>query len=934
MKKKLTKFKIFRFLCLLAYIVCAGVLIFESSMDGTSSAAQSNAVGGAIKDVVNNVAGDDTKMVVPTNLTIDNKVEEGYVGDNFKLEVTTLPENASYKATDFKSSNEEIATISYDGTISFLKAGSVTFTATNHDYRDVKDFFTVEVLNVDVSEVKSTINASLNDDVYALHLENNYKVSSVITPSNATFKDLSYTIDNESYIKIDENGNITPIAYSKNEITTITITCGEITDTLKVIVDYENVVKLTDFDIGNTEYEIFKTQSINLSVLPIPSDTTFADYTLESNDSSIVSISSKNSFKGVSIGQATLTLSSTTYENISKTITVIVKEQPAITDFSVPETMQIVEGNTKNIKASNIKPSYAIGTYTYSSDNEEYVTVNSKGKVKAIKPTSSPVIITVTCNGVSKQIAVTVKEYVPPIIVDEKDYTTKDFTISNLKGELPIIYFNDSIDLSEYFVIDKFINNEDNEYTPKDENFTYSVDALYGSISNTTFTSNTNGEVIITLTHTASGKENTVSLYVLDEFDVAFDINSDLLIDNTYNLKASDSFTFEIESEAFNRDNIIQRFEVSSSSDIAAINQNEDGTYSVNVANKNGEFNIIVECFVNETIIDSLTKTYSFKVLDNLINEIDISLYNEDNEKISLRIDDTTNHYIFAMNVDDICYVSNSFLPSSPSSYQLEYSTSNNKIAYVDSLGLLVVKGIGEVTITITDKKTNLEKSIDIVISNKILLDEETPVSFKGFEANYDSENKVYSLTNGYSGSISLNFLKETTYSKVSFKSSDENIIKVSKNGTLTPLSQGEAKITMTIDDGMQEPIIVEVKVRVNPQPVIKDVKDFFYKVRKGLGHFGAFLVLGICSTFTYLLYFKKKKWIFSIPLNIYMGFTLAAFTEYIQTLVVGRHGCWDDIWIDFVGFMFSAVILSILIPLVYLIKYLINKRKLSKGEK
>ena len=35
MKKKLTKFKIFRFLCLLAYIVCAGVLIFESSMDGT-----------------------------------------------------------------------------------------------------------------------------------------------------------------------------------------------------------------------------------------------------------------------------------------------------------------------------------------------------------------------------------------------------------------------------------------------------------------------------------------------------------------------------------------------------------------------------------------------------------------------------------------------------------------------------------------------------------------------------------------------------------------------------------------------------------------------------------------------------------------------------------------------------------------------------------
>ena len=55
-------------------------------------------------------------------------------------------------------------------------------------------------------------------------------------------------------------------------------------------------------------------------------------------------------------------------------------------------------------------------------------------------------------------------------------------------------------------------------------------------------------------------------------------------------------------------------------------------------------------------------------------------------------------------------------------------------------------------------------------------------------------------------------------------------------------------------------------------------MSDFFYKVRKGLGHFGAFLVLGIFSTFTWLLFFTKKKMFFSVPINIILGFGIVQF--------------------------------------------------------
>ena len=42
-------------------------------------------------------------------------------------------------------------------------------------------------------------------------------------------------------------------------------------------------------------------------------------------------------------------------------------------------------------------------------------------------------------------------------------------------------------------------------------------------------------------------------------------------------------------------------------------------------------------------------------------------------------------------------------------------------------------------------------------------------------------------------------------------------------------------------------------------------------------------MVLGIFSTFTWLLYFDRKKLLFSIPVNYFLGYFIAALTEFIQ---------------------------------------------------
>ena len=149
MKRKITKFQLFKILCLIAYIGCVGVLIFESCLDGKASASQSNAVGGGIADILNGINGDQTVAVKPTSLTIDNKDQylTFYVGDTLTITTTTTPADATYKEVLYSTSDSSIAAINDEGYVTFLQSGNVTLTVTNEKYAEITDSVEIEVLN-------------------------------------------------------------------------------------------------------------------------------------------------------------------------------------------------------------------------------------------------------------------------------------------------------------------------------------------------------------------------------------------------------------------------------------------------------------------------------------------------------------------------------------------------------------------------------------------------------------------------------------------------------------------------------------------------------------------------------------------------------------------------------------------------------------------
>ena len=252
--------------------------------------------------------------------------------------------------------------------------------------------------------------------------------------------------------------------------------------------------------------------------------------------------------------------------------------------------------------------------------------------------------------------------------------------------------------------------------------------------------------------------------------------------------------------------------------------------------------------------------------------------------------------------------------------YDIVILSSDKTVVSVENGKLIALKP-GKASITIKETNSNIEKQFEVVISNLIEIDNDKPIKISNNNLTFDKENNLFNIVNGNSAVISLNLTTTTTFDKVVYSSSDDKILSVGNDGTITPHKVGVVTIDMVCEDGYGTSVTYQIKIKVNKKMLIEDLNAFFYKVRKSVGHFGAFLVLGIFSTFTYFLYFKKKNWIISLPLNFIAGFYIAFLTEFIQRYVPGRSGNFNDVMIDMSGFLISSILITIIMLIINLRK-------------
>ena len=328
---------------------------------------------------------------------------------------------------------------------------------------------------------------------------------------------------------------------------------------------------------------------------------------------------------------------------------------------------------------------------------------------------------------------------------------------------------------------------------------------------------------------------------------------------------------------------------------------------------------IVAKNPTTEPIIIKLKCDEIEKEIKLMINEIAIPVvelvdYNINNLSIEMSVNQSIKLSKNPFNI--------SFIPEDATNQNLIFVSKDTNVVRIEN-GSLKAIGIGTANVEITFEDKNIKKEVEVRVKNIIELNEESPYDINQEYLEYNSKDNIYHIRNGYSGRINCNFTEASTYTTATFTSSDTSVLLVGDDGVFTPVKTGNVTITVTIDDGVLEPVVYTIDFEVEKTPFIEDLVTFFYMIRKGIGHFGAFLVLGILGSFGLLLMFDKKKWIFSIPLNIVLGFGVAGLTEHIQTFVPGRSGNWDDVWLDFSGFMTAASIITVMILLIYFHKYI-----------
>lgn len=885
--------------------------------------------------------------------------------------------------------NEGEVTITVKNTIFDEKSADLKL-----NNKNLTDSITFNVLPIAIESVETTItyiednivvNLNGEGNKYTLYRDVAYTINTKIYPENATNQSLDFVYDSSNF-SINNDGRIN-IKSMSEDYEEIKITQNDVTySTIYIkIIEIKNFIPFESIQFVADSKEVAVGESFSKSSLKIrlnsgESIPTYSDY-----DFSVISGSEylsyiSNNFKGLKEGEATIRVESATNASIYDDLIVKISEKALIsfdlTINSKKSSFTGTEGSTytltpKNFNPTNSTPILCNYSKTYTSSDSSIAKITSN-KVVALKEGDAVITCTITNINGEEAISSSINFHVDPKPqpVEPTEYTITSFTYTNNLNEnkengdavddFNIVFTNTSYDLSIKIPSSEFFGYTNKNSTTTDitssvsnKNLSYEILSIYSKedssneVTDKTEYIEQNGSTIsikkecsftISVTHSSSNLTssevltfyaiNKISYVVKENDEEVLDLNS-LIVGKNYTIEFNENYDFQINYN-----------EASKSKNLSYVINDESIQF---ISNDEIDFEIIVSYKYNDFVSKTLQNSIKISINHIFVNELSLNIYKiNDSEytKIEPKINIENNKFIRVKKSDNLKFSYE--INEDNTSSNISITSSDASIISINENSLKLNK-TGEATITLKDSISGLEDNILVIVENVIEINSENPLTISGDGRFYsiDNENNILKLVNGHSIVLKINFTESSTYKTVTYSSSDETVAKFT-GGVITPLKPGKTTLTLDFNDNITEFITSDnasklglqmtIKLEVSAQSVKDTVTNFFKIVRKSIGHFGAFFVAGIFSTIFFLLKFDKKKWFFSVPVNLVQGFALAGLTEIIQIFVPGRYGTMQDVGIDFLGFFLSALLVSIIIISTYFIKKAIQKKKKLKN--
>lgn len=734
-----------------------------------------------------------------------------YTGTAESLVATVLPAGANNKNVKWTSSNTAVARVDAKGRITAIKAGKAVISVITAD-GGYKASCTVNVLQ-HVTGVK------FNEAKKEVAKGKSVTIAPVVLPLDATNKSVTYASSNPSVAAITPSGVLT--AYAVGE-TVITVTTKDKGYKATLIV---NVVEpVTSVAVNPEITTIFAGDALSLQTAVSPTDATNKLIRYSSSDSLIASVSSTGVITAKKSGTCIIT--ATTVDGGYKASCAVTVLQKA-TGISIDkDKCSLDAGQTAQLTATVLPADSYNKNVSWSSDNEEVLTVDENGIIKALVPGIAKIKAVSDDGGFSAYCVVTVTRAVSGVNISHSSITLyKDETKTLTATVTPEDATNKSLVWKSSD--EKIATVKDGVVTAVSKgSAVISVEALNGGykavckvdvilhaesikLSHSEISINENATEKLIATVLPTGAENKTVLWFSDDESIA-KVEDGIVT----GLRKGTTVIRVVSAE---NDKIVSECRVDVKKPVSSVNI--EGESAVLYKNETITLKAAVspEDASNRNILWSSSNEGVAKVNENGV----VTAVSRGNAVITATSEDghftdsfavEVKQYIEEIKTQKDTYIISTYesvkiqpevLPENANDTSLSFSSDDESVAKVDESGVVYGYKKGKVTITIKANSGKVQKKVSVEViepATSVIINETVP-----------------ELWVGDTFTLSATVLPENaTYKNVTWSSSNENVVTV-KDGVLTALGAGEATVTaLSMCEKAKATVKIVVKQQVN----------------------------------------------------------------------------------------------------------------------
>jgi uncharacterized protein YjdB len=329
------------------------------------------------------------------------------------LNVEISPAEAYYQGFVAESSDENVVTVSSDGSVHAVAPGTAVITIASEDSA------CSDTVRCNVTVVQGVSEITLSEDSLELVWKKSHTLEATVLPENANDPGVVWTSSDESVASVSEKGKVTAISSGSAEIRCTAVDGSEVygSCTVNVVVPLKKIAlpkEKTLLLIDSTEDAGRK----QLTAVVTPENTSYPNVRWESSDPNVVTVDENGLVTAVSAGSAKITAYSTdpaSVDSIYATCEVVVGSPVKIVEITAaPDKM--AKKSRAALKAEVGPDSAFEKKVVWTSSDESILKVDAKGNVTAVGVGKADIICTAQDgSGVTDKTTITVYQAVTSI---------------------------------------------------------------------------------------------------------------------------------------------------------------------------------------------------------------------------------------------------------------------------------------------------------------------------------------------------------------------------------------------------------------------------------------------------------------------------------------------------------------------------------------